>query len=82
MVRDVSEKQLAYHYISLGQATKESDALSEGLNRLLRFFEREPQAEDLKILIDWSSRLRQKTLLDKLLTFLKPGTVAVRNPGS
>ncbi len=82
MVRDVSEKQLAYHYISLGQVAKASDALSEGLNRLLRFFEREPQAEDLKILIDWSSKLRQKTLLDKLLTFLKPGTVAVRNSGS
>jgi O-antigen ligase len=82
MVRDVAEKQLAYHHISLGQAMKSNEALAEGLNRLLRFFEREPQAEDLKILIDWSSKLRQKPILDKLLTYLKPGTVAVRNSGS
>lgn len=78
MVRDVAERQLAYHYIAYGEAAKDPEALAEGLNRLLVAFRQQPTAEDLRRLLDWAGKLKKQDLLRYLVTYLKPGTYSIR----
>lgn len=77
MVKDLAERQLAYHYIAYGEAAKDPEALAEGLNRLFNVFKSEPNAEDLKKLLDWAGRLKKQDILSYLVTFLKPGTYRI-----
>ncbi|SMG21417.1 O-antigen ligase family protein [Dethiosulfovibrio salsuginis] len=80
MARDIAERQLAYHYIAYGEAAQDPEALAEGLNRLFSVFRSEPNAEDLRKLLDWSGRLKKQDMLRYLVTFLKPGTYRVEPP--
>ena len=77
MVKDLAERQLAYHYIAYGEAAKDPEALAEGLNRLLNVFKSEPSAEDLRKLLDWAGRLKKQDILKYLVTYLKPGTYRI-----
>ncbi len=77
MVKDLAERQLAYHYIAYGEAAKDPEALAEGLNRLFNVFKSEPSAEDLRKLLDWAGRLKKQDILKYLVTYLKPGTYRI-----
>lgn len=77
MVRDLADRQLAYHYISYGEAAKDPEALAEGLNRLFSVFRSEPTAEDLRKLLDWAGRLKKQEILQYLVMYLKPGTFSI-----
>ncbi|MCF4150747.1 O-antigen ligase family protein [Dethiosulfovibrio sp. F2B] len=77
MVRDIAERQLAYHYIAYGEAAKDPEALAKGLNMLLTAFRQQPTAEDLRRLLDWSGKLKKQELLKYLVTYLKPGTYRI-----
>jgi O-antigen ligase len=74
MVKLEAEKQLAYHYISLGEALKSENDLLEGLERLLRYFEKEPHSQELNVLFEWGQKYQNMAVLNYLVGFLKPGT--------
>jgi O-antigen ligase len=78
MVRDIAERQLAYHYLSLGKATKNAEHTVEGVNRLYRHFQKEPHSRELKILLDWGVRLQNRNLTEEIASFLKPGSFNIR----
>lgn len=82
MVRDIAERQIAKHLISLAQISKDMDLLADGLNRLWFSFRGESTAEDLMTLVDWGNRLRNREVLDSLLPYLKPGTYKMIEPAS
>lgn len=57
MVRDLAEKHIAYFFIELGQAVGNDELVAEGLNALVRYFQKQPHVEDLKILLNWAYHL-------------------------
>ena len=77
MVKLEAEKQLAYHYISYGEAAQSEKNLIEGLERLLQYFHKEPHTQELNVLINWAQRLRSTGILQYLAGFLKPGTFEI-----
>jgi O-antigen ligase len=74
MVRLEAEKQLAYHFISCGEALKSDADLEEGLNRLLNYFKKEPHTQELNALFEWAQKLQNVGILKYLVEFLKPGS--------
>lgn len=77
MIRDIAERQLAYHYINYGDAAKDPLALADGLNMLYRVFLSAPAAEDMNELMKWAGRLNKKEILNSLVSYLKPGTYVI-----
>lgn len=78
MVRDLAERQLAYHYIALGKATKKGEYLEEGLERLTKVFNSQPHTREMKQLMEWAGKLGQRELLLEVAGYLKPGSYKVR----
>lgn len=78
MVKLEAEKQLAYHYISYGEAMKSDNDLIEGLERLLEYFNKEPHSQELNVLFEWGQKLQNIGVLNYLVGFLKPGTFMLR----
>ena len=74
MVRLEAEKQLAYHYISLGDAMNSDQHRLEGLERLLLYFRKEPHSQELNVLFEWGQKFQNMGVLNYILGFLKPGT--------
>ncbi len=79
MVRDLVERQLAYHYISVGELDRDPRALAHGLSRLMKTFDQEPTAEDLRKLMNWAGKLKKRELLEKLVLYLKPGSYTIKS---
>ena len=77
LVKDIAEKQMAYHYLALGRATKNPEYLAEGINRLYVHFQKQPHSKELKELLDLSSRIRKEDLAREMASYLKPGTVKI-----
>ena len=78
MVKLEAEKQLAYHYISYGEAARSEKDLLEGLERLLKYFNKEPHSQELSVLFEWGQKLQNIEVLRYLTGFLKPGSFEFR----
>jgi len=74
MVKLEAEKQLAYHYMSYGEAARSEQDLLAGLERLLNYFKKEPHSQELSVLFEWGQRLQNVEVLRYLAGFLKPGS--------
>jgi hypothetical protein len=74
MVRNEALKNLGYHYLRIGEQTRDVQALSRGFQLLWQHFLREPHSEELRVLIDWAQRFQNVELLETLASYLKPGT--------
>ncbi|GAB6281162.1 MAG: hypothetical protein STSR0007_13470 [Thermovirga sp.] len=79
MVSDVAQRQLAYHYISQAEKTKQVEYLVEGLTRLHLYFFKQPHSAELIRLLAWYSDVRETELLESLAQYLKPGTYTIEN---
>lgn len=82
MVRDLADRQLAYHYLALGKATKKGKYLQEGLERLALVFASEPHTREMKTLMQWAGKLGQRELLMEVAGYLKPGSYKIRKGAS
>jgi hypothetical protein len=78
MVKLEAEKQLAYHYISYGDAMRSQKDVIEGLDRLMAYFKKEPHSQELSILLDWAQRTQNVEVLKYLVDIFKPGTYVLR----
>lgn len=78
MVRDLADRQLAYHYLALGKTTKKGEYLQEGLERLAVVFASEPHTREMKTLMQWAGKLGQRELLMEVAGYLKPGSYKIK----
>lgn len=78
MVQLEAEKQLAYHYISYGEAAEDQTALIDGLERLLIYFRKEAHSQELNILLQWAQKYQNLPVMEYLTGFLKPGTFTLQ----
>lgn len=69
MVKETAEKQLAYYMISFGEHRKDPEALSEGLNRLMGYFRKQPHVQELDFLKEWSRRLNNMPLYEEFASY-------------
>jgi len=69
MVRDLAERELAYFTVRLGQATKDSERVAQGLGDLVAYFEKQPHVKELHYLLDWSKRLRNEEFREYFESF-------------
>ncbi len=82
MVRDLADRQLAYHYLALGQATKKGEYLQEGLERLAGVFASQPHTREMKRLMKWAGKLGQREILLEVAGYLRPGSYKIRSRSS
>jgi O-antigen polymerase len=81
MVRDLSDRAHAEHYLALATARKDGRALAEGLARLEAYFMRQPQTRELNALISWYGRLGNREKLEIFTSYLKPGSYSIKPAG-
>lgn len=69
MARDMAEREMAYFSVRLGQATKDSERVAQGLGDLVAYFEKQPHVKELHYLLDWSKRLRNEEFREYFESF-------------
>jgi len=74
MKRTEAEKFLADLQITLAGHTKNKDLFLQGLDKLARYFQKEPTASDLARLLEASNRLQSRPHIEIFSSYLKPGT--------
>ncbi|HOO65008.1 MAG TPA: hypothetical protein PK364_13980, partial [Synergistaceae bacterium] len=72
--RTEAEKFLADLQITLAGHTKNKDLFLQGLDKLARYFQKEPTASDLARLLEASNRLQSRPHIEIFSSYLKPGT--------
>ena len=80
MKRTEAEKFLADLQITVATHSKNRDLFLQGLDKLARYFEKEPTAGDLARLLDASTRLQSQPHLEIFVSYLKPGTYGYGAP--
>ncbi|MDR1376865.1 MAG: O-antigen ligase family protein, partial [Synergistaceae bacterium] len=74
MVQNDALKNLGYHYMQLGEQSRDAQMLSRGFQLMWQHFLREPHSEELRVLLDWAQRFQSVEVLETLSSYLKPGT--------
>ncbi|GHS94742.1 O-antigen polymerase [Synergistales bacterium] len=78
MMKNEASKNLAYHYIRVGELMSDVQMTAEGVQMLWEFFQREPHSEELRVLLDWAQRFQKIDMLQYLASFMKPGQYQLR----
>lgn len=78
LVRDIAERQLAYHYLAVGRASGNAEDTLEGVNRLYRYFHKEPHSRELKALLELGIKLKDTKLTREMTSYLKPGSYNIK----
>lgn len=78
LFRDNAERQMAYHYIALGQAAENEKILKSGVARLDAYFRKRPHSRELRRLMKYYGMLGAKDRLQELTDYLKPGSYTIR----
>jgi O-antigen polymerase len=78
MVRDLTERAYAEHYLAVANTRRDGKALAEGLARLENYFFRQPQTRELNTLIGWYGRLGDREKLKAFTSYLKPGSYSIK----
>ncbi len=74
MVQDLAEKQIGYFSVRLGEATGNPQMIIDGLNALIRFFEKQPHVDELKFLLHWGHRIDDQGLVQYMRSFIDSPT--------
>ncbi|MGC9372216.1 MAG: O-antigen ligase family protein [Thermovirgaceae bacterium] len=72
MVRDLAQRQIAYHYLARSRVSGNVEYLAEGLNRLNDYFRSHPQAREMNQLLSWYKRLDETELFESVAVYLHP----------
>lgn len=70
MVRDIAEKQAGYFSVLLGKSTGNSALIADGLNTILRYFEKQPHVDELKFLLTWTPYLENQEFVEYVHSFV------------
>ena len=74
IVREDTQRNIAYHYLQIGEQTDNKELLAQGFNTLWQQFQREPHSEDISRLINFAQRFQIEDVLRELHSYFKPGT--------
>jgi O-antigen ligase len=80
LVSDLAEKQLAYLLVGVAKATKNEDDMKKAIKVLRNYFDKEPQAKELKELIELYNYIGDSEGLKEMTWYLKPGLYRIE-PG-
>lgn len=81
IVREETQRNIAYHYIQLGEQTDDKDALAKGFNILWDQFNREPHSEDINRILNMAQKYQLEGVLREIKSYFKPGTYhLIRSP--
>ena len=69
MIRETAEKHMGYFTVLLGEHTKDSQLIADGLNALVNFFEKQPHVAELNFLTKWARRLDHEGLKEYVSQF-------------
>ncbi len=79
MVRDIAQRELAYHNIRVAREQKKGELLAEGLMMLHQHFRQQPHSRELARLMAWYSDVREPYLLESVARYLRPGSYSIRD---
>ena len=74
IVREEVQRNLGYHYMSLGEQQNDTDLLLKGFETLWSHFNREPHSEDISKLLNFSQRYQIENVMREIVSYFKPGT--------
>ena len=69
MIRETAEKHMGYFTVLLGEHTKDSQLIADGLNALVNFFEKQPHGAELNFLTTWARQIQHKELSEYVSQF-------------
>jgi len=69
MLRETAEKHLGYYNVGLGEFTKDTQLIAEGLNGVVGFFEKQPHVAELNFLAKWARQIGHKGLSEYVAQF-------------
>lgn len=73
IVYEDTMRNLAYHYMQLGEQTNDVEMIAKGFNILWEQFNREPRSEDIGKLLSIAQRFQLEAILRELKGYFKPG---------
>ena len=73
IVYEDTMRNLAYHYLQLGEQTNDVEMIAKGFNILWEQFNREPRSEDIGKLLSVAQRFQLEAVLRELKSYFKPG---------
>jgi len=74
IVYEDTMRNLAHHYLQIGEQTGDMNAIAEGFNILWAQFHREPRSEDIGTLLKLAQRFQLEPILRELKELFKPGS--------
>ena len=74
IVREDTQRNIAYHYLQLGEQTNDIETIVKGFNILWQQFNREPRSEDIGKIINIAQRFQIEPVLRQIASYFKPGT--------
>ena len=81
ITHEEAQRNLALHYIQLGEQTEDNEMIRKGLGLLWAHFQREPHSEDISRLLTLSQRFQDEEILTEVASLFKPGMYElVRRP--
>ncbi len=69
MITEQAQQQRGYALIAAGQERKKIELVSEGLNELMVFFQKQPHVKELGYLTGWSKKLENEPLYQEFLSY-------------
>ena len=74
IVQEDAKRDIALHYIQLGEQTHDVENLIKGFHLLWEQFRREPHSEDMSRLLNYAQRFQSVDVLKQLKSYFKPGS--------
>ncbi len=74
IVYEETMRNLAHHYLQIGEQTNNIETIAKGFNILWEQFHREPHSEDIGTLLNFAQRFQLEPILRELKDLFKPGT--------
>ena len=81
LISDIAEREIGYFSVRLGEATGNTDLIADGLNVLMRYFEKQPSVDELNFLMTWARALGDQRFIDHLRGYLDPPASAKVSEG-
>ena len=74
IVYEDTMRNLAHHYLQIGEQTNDVETIAKGFNILWEQFHREPRSEDIGTLLSIAQRFQLEPILREIKSLFKPGS--------
>ncbi|MBQ9419955.1 MAG: hypothetical protein IJU31_06200, partial [Synergistaceae bacterium] len=74
IVREEVQRNLGYHYLQVGEQTKNFETYKKGFEILWAQFNREPHSEDIGKLLSIAQNFHLEGVLRQIASYFKPGS--------